>query len=166
MTAHARDLDGQMAYFALQSDSSRSVLQKERRGTLFVDNQRRLNFYLRALWGRAFLMRPTSGDYENREGLKPYIEDFQIHLPDAFDSLAGNSGIEIYRAAVAHSAAHLVYTVERLNAESLSQAQMCCIELFEDARIEYCAVGDWSCADAGRKEPGQEDQGCGRDDRT
>ncbi len=141
--AHARDLDGQMAYFALQSESSRSVLQKERRGTLFVDNQRRLNFYLRALWGRAFLMRPTSGDYENREGLKPYIEDFQIHLPDAFDTFAGNDGIEIYRAAVAHSAAHLVYTVERLNAESLSQAQMRCIELFEDARIEYLAYREF-----------------------
>ena len=33
---------------------------------LFVDNQRKLNFYLRALWARAFLMRPTAGDYETR----------------------------------------------------------------------------------------------------
>jgi nitric oxide reductase NorD protein len=141
--AHARDLDGQMAYFALQSEASRSVLQKERRGTLFVDNQRRLNFYLRALWGRAFLMRPTSGDYENREGLKPYIEDFQIYLPDAFDTVAGTEGIEIYRAAVAHGAAHLVYTVERLSTELLSEAQMRCIELFEDARIEYLAYREF-----------------------
>ena len=68
--AHARDLDGQMAYFGLQTDSSRTILQKERRGTLFVDNQRKLNYYLRALWARAFFMRPTSGDYENREGYK------------------------------------------------------------------------------------------------
>ena len=55
--AHVRDLDGQMAYFSLASESSKSMLQKERRGTLFVDNQRKLNFYLRALWGRAFFMR-------------------------------------------------------------------------------------------------------------
>jgi nitric oxide reductase NorD protein len=141
--AHARDLEGQMAYFALQSDASRSVLQKERRGTLFIDNQRRLNFYLRALWGRAFLMRPTSGDYENRLGLKPYIEGFQIYVPDAFDASVGNNGIEIYRAAVAHCAAHMVYTVEQLDAEKLSEAQMCCINLFEDARIEYLAYREF-----------------------
>ncbi len=73
--AHARDLDGQMAYFGLKTESSRAVLQKERRGSLLVDNQRKLNFYLRALWGRAFFMRPTSGDYENRRGLRPFIED-------------------------------------------------------------------------------------------
>ena len=141
--AHARDLDGQMAYFGLQTESAKSVLQKERRGTLFVDNQRKLNFYLRALWGRAFYMRPTSGDYENREGLRPYIESFQIHLPDAFDSFDDISGIEIYRAAAAHSAAHLVYTTRPMSAEDLSPAQMQCINLFEDARVEYLAIQEF-----------------------
>lgn len=141
--AHQRDLDGQMAYFALKTDSSKSVLQKERRGTLFVDNQRRLNFYLRALWARAFLMRPTSGDFETKVGLKPFIEDFQIHVPDAYDSFHGIDGIEIYRAAAAHCAAHMVYTLEPISAEQLSQAQMRCIELFEDARVEYLAYQEF-----------------------
>ncbi len=141
--AHARDLDGQMAYFGLQTEPSRAVLQKERRGTLFVDNQRKLNFYLRALWGRAFFMRPTSGDYESRVGLKPYIEDFQIYLPDAFDAWRGISGIEVYRAAAAHCAAHLVYTVAPISAEQLTPAQMKFIELFEDARVENLAIRDF-----------------------
>jgi nitric oxide reductase NorD protein len=141
--AHQRDLDGQMAYFALQTESSRSVLQKERRGTLFVDNQRKLNFYLRALWGRAFFMRPTSGDYESREGLRPFIDDFQVHLPDAFDSYRGIGGIEIYRAAAAHCAAHMVYTRAPISAEQLSPAQMKMIELFEDARVEHLAIREF-----------------------
>jgi hypothetical protein len=141
--AHARDLDGQMAYFGLKTESSRAVLQKERRGTLFVDNQRKLNFYLRALWARAFFMRPTSGDYETRLGLKPFVEDFQIHLPDAFDSHRGISGLEIYRAAAAHCAAHMVYTTAPLSAEQLNPAQMKLIELFEDARVEHLAIRDF-----------------------
>ncbi len=141
--AHQRDLDGQMSYFALQSESSRSVLQKERRGTLFIDNQRKLNFYLRALWGRAFFMRPTAGDYESRRGLKPYIEDFQIHVPDAYDPFHGIDGMEIYRAATAHAAAHMVFTREPISAEQLSQAQMRFIELFEDARVEYLAYSEF-----------------------
>ncbi len=141
--AHARDLDGQLAYYGLKTESSRAVLQKERRGTLFVDNQRKLNFYLRALWARAFFMRPTSGDYESRQGLKPFIEDFQIHLPDAFDSYRGISGQAMYRAAAAHCAAHLVYTTAPISAEQLSQAQMKLIELFEDARVESLAIRDF-----------------------
>ena len=141
--AHRRDLDGQMAYFALQTESSRSVLQKERRGTLFIDNQRKLNFYLRALWGRAFFMRPTAGDYESRRGLKPFIEDFQVHVPDAYDPFRGIDGMEVYRAAVAHAAAHMVYTRQPISAEQLSQAQMRCIELFEDARVEYLAYSEF-----------------------
>jgi nitric oxide reductase NorD protein len=141
--AHQRDLDGQMDYFGLRSESSRSVLQKERRGTLFIDNQRKLNFYLRALWGRAFFMRPTAGDYESRRGLKPFIEDFQIHVPDAYDPFHGIDGMEIYRAAVAHAAAHMVFTCAPIDAEQLSQAQMRFIELFEDARVEYLAYSEF-----------------------
>ena len=141
--AHQRDQDGLMAYFSLKTESARSILQKERRGTLFVNNQRKLNFYLRALWARAFLMRPTSGDYETRTGLKPYIQDFQMHVPDAYDPFHGIDGIEIYRAAVAHAAAHMVYTRDPISAEQLSQAQMRCIELFEDARVEYLAYSEF-----------------------
>jgi hypothetical protein len=141
--AHQRDLDGQMAYFSLKTDSSRSILQSERRGTLFVDNQRRLNFYLRALWARAFFMRPTAGDFESRQGIRPYIEDFQIHVPDAFDPFRGIDGMEVYRATAAHAAAHMVYTREPISAEELSQAQMRFIELFEDARIEYLAYSEF-----------------------
>ena len=137
--AHQRDLDGQMAYFSLQSQSARAILQSERRGTLFIDNQRKLNFYLRALWGRAFFMRPTAGDFESRQGIRAYIEDFQIHIPDAFDPFRGIDGIEIYRATAAHAAAHRVYTRDPIPAEALSQAQMRFIELFEDARVEYLA---------------------------
>ena len=141
--AHARDLDGQMAYFGLLSESSKAVLQKERRGTLFIDNQRKLNFYLRALWGRAFFMKPTAGDYETRRGLRPFIEDWFIHVPDAFDAHGELSGLDIYRACVAHAAAHIVYTKNPISAEALAPIQMKMIDLFEDARIEYLAICDF-----------------------
>jgi hypothetical protein len=141
--AHQRDLDGQMAYFGLASESSRAVLQKERRGTLFIDNQRKLNFYLRALWGRAFFMKPTSGDYETRQGMMPFVEDWFIHLPDAFDDFRGINGMETYRAAAAHAAAHLVYTDAEISAQQLTVVHMRCIDVFEDARIEHLAIADF-----------------------
>jgi nitric oxide reductase NorD protein len=138
--AHGRDFEALAKYFALESADSAAVLQKERRGTLFVDNQRKLNFYLRALWGRDFFLRPTSGDYESREGLKPFIEGRVIHLPDACDDFAGVPGRDLYRAAAAHAAAHLVYGLAPISAEALTPAQMFIIGVFEDARVEHLAI--------------------------
>lgn len=146
--AHRSNFDAQARYFSLESPDALSVLQKERRGTLFVDVQRRINMYLCALWGRDFFLRPTSGDYESREGYRPYIEDYLIHLPDAYDDLppegsdgAGRvSGLELYRAAAAHCAAHLVYTAEPISAEQFTPLQMAVISAVEDARVERCAI--------------------------
>ncbi|MBM3566913.1 MAG: VWA domain-containing protein, partial [Alphaproteobacteria bacterium] len=104
---------------------------------------RKLNFYLRALWGRAFFMRPTAGDFETRAGFRPFIEDWFIHLPDAFDDWNGIGGMDIYRAAAAHAAAHIVYTAQPISGEQLTPTHMKCIALFEDARVEYLAERDF-----------------------
>ena len=135
--AYRRDLDNLVRYFSLESADSKKMLQKERRGTLFVDTQRKLNFYLRALWGRDFFLRPTAADHE---GFKPYFKDHVIHLPDAVDAIGTVSGLEVYRAQAAHLAAHLSYTTSAISSEGLSPAQMFFIGLIEDARVEYKAA--------------------------
>jgi hypothetical protein len=135
--AYRRDLDNLVKYFNLESADSRKMLQQQRRGTLFVDTQRKLNFYLRALWGRDFFLRPTAADHE---GFKPYCENHVIHLPDAVDAIGGVSGLELYRAQAAHLAAHLCYTTAAIPGEGLSPAQMFLIGMIEDARIEYRAA--------------------------
>lgn len=145
--AYRSDLEGQQRYFSLQSADALAVLQQERRGTLFVDVQRRLNLYLRALWGRDFFLRPTSGDYETRDGLRPYIEQHVIHLADAYDDWPAGAdagaavpGLELYRAAANHCAAHLVFTPRPLSMQMLSPLQIAVIGAFEDARVETCAI--------------------------
>ncbi|MGC8806254.1 MAG: nitric oxide reductase activation protein NorD [Thiomonas sp.] len=151
--AYKADFDGQVAYFSLQSPDALSVLQQERKGTLFVDVQRRLNIYLRAMWGRDFFMRPTAGDYENREGLKPYIERYVIHIADAYDDVRPLgpdtlpeqivSALDVYRAAANHCAAHLMFTVEPLSMQMLSPLQIALIEVIEDARVEALAIAQF-----------------------
>ncbi len=138
--AHRTNYEEQIRYFGLESKESLAVLQKERKGTLFVDVQRRINMYLRALWARDFFMKPTSGDFETREGYKPFIEDYFIHLPDAFDDYNGLAATEVCRAAATHAAAHLVYTHTPISAESLNPMQMAVISLIEDARVEALAI--------------------------
>ncbi len=135
--AYRKDLQNLTRYFALESADSQKVLQQERRGTLFIDSQRKINFYLRALWGRDFFLRPTAADYE---GFRPYLEHYVMHLPDAVDDLGEVSGYDVYRAMAAHQAAHIAYTSEPLSAEQLSQAHLFFIGLIEDARVEWNAI--------------------------
>lgn len=135
--AYRTDFKNQLAYFSLQTPDSQAVLQKEHRGTLFVDHQRKLSAYLRALWGRDFWLRPAAGD---RSEFKPYIDDFALHLPDAVDDAAGLEGLDVYRATVAHLAAHVVYAAEPMAAQELTPAQANLVGLFEDARVEYNAL--------------------------
>ncbi|MCW5654507.1 nitric oxide reductase activation protein NorD [Hydrogenophaga sp.] len=138
--AHRAQFDEQVRYFGLQSPASLSVLQQERKGTLLVDVQRRLGMYLRALWGRDFFLRPTAGDFEHREGLRPFIEDHTIHLPDALDAVQGVDATSLYRAAAAHAAAHLVYTRMPLRAPDLDPWQKALVAQVEDARVEALAI--------------------------
>jgi len=143
--AHRTNYEEQIKYFSLDSKESLAMLQKERKGTLLVDVQRRINMYLRALWARDFFMRPTAGDFETREGYRPYIEDYLLHLPDAFDDFAPEghapvSGLELYRATAAHCAAHVVETKVPISAEALNPMQMAFISVIEDARVEALSI--------------------------
>ena len=143
--AHRTNYEEQIRYFSLESKDSLAMLQKERKGTLLVDVQRRINMYLRALWARDFFMRPTAGDFETREGYRPYIEGYLLHLPDALDDFSPEgyapvSGLELYRATAAHCAAHLVETKQPISAEALTPLQMAVISVIEDARVEMLSI--------------------------
>ncbi|NOQ88592.1 MAG: VWA domain-containing protein, partial [Gammaproteobacteria bacterium] len=138
--AYRRDFDNLTAYFNLESADSRAMLQKERRGILFIKTQRKLNFYLRALWGRDFFLRPTGADFAD---FRPFIEHRILHLPDALDDCGDVPGLELYRATAAHMASHMMYSTAPISAEGLSPAQMFFIGQIEDARIEYKAISEF-----------------------
>ncbi len=138
--AHARNFGAQIKYFGLESEDSKSVMQQQRRGSLFIDYHRPINFYLRAFWARDFFIRPAAADFDD---FKPYFEKLAIHLPDAVDDLGEIKGGELYRAMAAHLASHIAYTKQAISMEQLNPQQMFFIELIEDARVEYNAIQDF-----------------------
>lgn len=138
--AYRRDYNNLTTYFNLESADSKAMLQKERRGILFIKTQRKLNFYLRALWARDFFLRPTGADFAD---FRPFIEHRVLHLPDALDDYGSVAGLEVYRATSAHMAAHMAYATAPISAEGLSPAQMFFIGMVEDARIEYKAIKEF-----------------------
>ena len=141
--AYPNDPDRQRDYFLLQSADSRAVLQRERHGTLFADQERKLDLYLRGLWEGELALVPYSLAYDELRKPMPYLDDNGIHLPDVYDdSASGVRGINRYRALLAHIMAHRRWT-SPLMADNFSPFQRVAIEVFEDSRVEWLAMQEF-----------------------
>ena len=131
-------------YFGLSPKESLIALQNERKRTKLIDVQRRINMYLRALWGREFVIRQTADDDEKRKGNKPFVENESIYLPSSYEDITLNgvmqvTGLEIYRAASAHATAHIIYSKNHFHSKALDTWQKTLISTIEDARVEKLA---------------------------
>ena len=134
--------DRQVDYFSLQSADSRAVLQRERHGTLLVDNERKLNLYLRGLWHDDDMLIPYSSAFDELRKPIPYYDKLGIRLPDVYNDAQGITGLDRYRATLAHIAAHRRWTTAII-ADNLSPFQRMAAEFLEDSRVEYLAMREY-----------------------
>ncbi|MFZ2525796.1 MAG: VWA domain-containing protein [Candidatus Ferrigenium altingense] len=163
--------DRQIDYFSLQSADSRAVLQRERHGTLLVDNERKLDMYLRGLWHDEGQLIPYSSAFDILRQPVPYYDKLGIRLPDVYDDfvlpasnkpitvrpelvegLCGSTGspraverilgIDRYRAVLAHIAGHRRWTAA-IFADNFSPFQRMAAEFLEDSRVEYLAMREY-----------------------
>ncbi|MEQ1588745.1 MAG: VWA domain-containing protein [Gallionella sp.] len=144
----------QIDYFSLQSADSRAVLQRERHGTLLVDNERKLDMYLRGLWQVEDQLIPYSNMYDELRQPVPYCDHLGIRLPDVYNDSpplrpqVGEkprervSGIDRYRALLAHVVAHRRWSTA-IFADNLSPFQRMAVEFLEDSRVEYLAIREY-----------------------
>jgi hypothetical protein len=140
--SHASDPDAQRDYFSLKTPDSLAIMQRERHGTLFADNERRLDLYLQGLWKTSSLFVPYSLAYDVIRKPVPYYDDLGIHLPDVYDDLHDVPGIDRYRALLAHLCAHLRWSSPVI-ADNLSPFQRMAVEVFEDSRVEHLAMREY-----------------------
>lgn len=123
-------------WFSLQGADSRAAFRRERHGTLFVDHERRLKMFTRALWAAEPAFIPFSEAFDTLRKPRPFLDSKGIHLPDVYDHRDGVRGIDRYRAAVAHMIGHKLFTKPFI-ADNFNRFQHLFIEAFEDARVEY-----------------------------
>ena len=131
--------DRQRDYFSLQSADSRAILQRERHGTLYADHERKLDLYMKALWEKEEMFVPFSSAFDQLRKPVPYFDDRGIRVPDVYDDQDRISGIDRYRALLAHVAAHKRWTTAII-ADNYSPFQRVAIEMFEDSRVEQLAM--------------------------
>ncbi len=134
--------DRQMEYFNLQSADSKAVLQRERHGTLLIDNERKLDLYMRGLWRDEDLFIPYSSAFDELRKPIPYYDKLGIRLPDVYDAAHGVAGIDRYRAALAHMMAHRRWT-RAIIADNMSPFQRMATEFLEDSRMDYLAIREY-----------------------
>jgi nitric oxide reductase activation protein len=112
----------------------------------FCDVQRRLGIYLRALWDCEFPIAQTDIYAENIKKIsRPFIRNDFIYLPSFYrdiniDMVRHISGIEIYRAAAVHAAAHLIYSKNTFKKALVDKWQQAVISVIEDARVEALTI--------------------------
>lgn len=138
--SHMRDPVAQARYFQLDSDEGRALLRAEGDQTAFADVERRLSLYLRALWGRNIKLRPAISSRNESVGRRSTIDGTTVRLPQGYRGFAGQSGLALYRAAVAHASAHIMFTGRRFPVGSLKPLQVVLVSLIEDARVEQLAI--------------------------
>jgi nitric oxide reductase NorD protein len=116
--------------------------------TRLIDVQRRIRIYLHALWGSDFVIKSMGNDPENREIRQPFIQKSHIHLPNHnYDLMLGGvthcTGLEIYRAAATHAAAHIIYSQQHFSGRLVNKWQRAVISTIEDARVETLAIREF-----------------------
>ncbi|HIJ22465.1 MAG: VWA domain-containing protein [Gammaproteobacteria bacterium] len=126
----------QKEYFSLETADSKAMLMKERSGTLFIDSERELDLYMRAMWNDPEQLVPYSRGYNPYEKLRPYYTADGIRVPDSYEPLNEISGMDRYRAVLGHIAAHREWT-QGIIADNFSPFQRHTAEMLEDSRVEY-----------------------------
>lgn len=132
----------QKDYFDLQSADSKAMLQRERHGTLYMDNERKLDMYMRSMWQAEEYFVPYSLGFDELRKPQPYYDELGMRVPDVYDDFDSVRGINRYRITLAHMAAHKRWT-ERQVADNLSPFQRIAVEAFEDSRVEQLIIREY-----------------------
>ena len=135
-------------YFGRAARESAADLQGSAPKTELIDVQRRIRIYLNALWGRDFVINSTGNELQNRETRRPFIRKTAIHLPNYYcdfisDGVTRFTGLELYRAAATHAAAHIIHSKQHFPDKLVNQWQRAVIATIEDARIETLTIREF-----------------------
>jgi len=144
---HYNDFPDQQAeYFALTTEDSLNIMQRERHGTIFKEVERPLYLFQEALWETELELITFSTTTDQLKKPVPYLDATGIRLPDVYDELPSQtqtnekvSGLSRYRATLAHMLAHHTWSGKTIGDNMAPQVQLF-LEVLEDTRVEYLAI--------------------------
>jgi nitric oxide reductase NorD protein len=140
LKASAGDKRKRLAFFNLQDELARQLVERATGGVGFSETERQTKAFVTSLWGRPPLLRSFSGSSGQTEQRRAGIAGPLIRLPATYRGVQGAAAYALYRAAAAHAQAHLELGGPRFAVGTLKPLQIALVTLIEDARIESLAM--------------------------
>lgn len=134
------DPQRRLRFFRLEDAAALRWLQRTSGQIGFADMEPRLKPFLTALWGDTPPLRETPANAPEQARRRAGFDGNVVRLPSSFPGFQPADSERLYRAAVAHLAAHLRFTRERFPVGGLKPAQIALVSLIEDARVEQLAL--------------------------
>ncbi len=129
-----------LQFFTFADPTAEQALLRETGDALFSDRERRLRFYTTALWGQEIVVREHGLQADGRPVRRASFDGAFVRVPASYPGVRGGQAEALYRASLAHVAAHLRFGRGRFEVGSLKPMQIALVSLVEDARIECLAM--------------------------
>jgi len=137
------DAERRLRFFTFADPQAKLWLQRESGEVVFTDMERRLKAYLIALWRLRVPIREPSPSASEQSRRRVSFDRGLILLPPTFPGYRGLQAEEVFRAGLAHVAAHFMYSGEKFPLRSLKPLQVALVSLIEDARVEHLAMREF-----------------------
>ena len=138
--AAENDPERRLKFFALLDTRSLQTLEHGAETKAFTDVERELKTFIAALWRTTPPIRvlpPAGLDTPRRACFDRGV----IRVPQSSRGVDGQTGKDLFRAALAHIMAHFQFTGEKFALGGLKPVQIALASLIEDARVEQLAIG-------------------------
>lgn len=138
--AAGNDPERRLKFFALLDTQALHDMEHGIDSVAFTDVERELKAFVAALWHTTppvHVLPPAGFDTPRRACFGNGV----IRVPQFFHGFGGQSGKDLFRAALAHVLAHLQFTGPKFAVGSLKPLQVALVSLIEDARVEQLALG-------------------------
>lgn len=130
-------------FFEFEDPEAERWLQRESGEVIFADMERRLKTYLNALWRIRSPMREPPVNASQQARRRSSFDREVIRMPASYAGYRGVQAEDLYRAAVAHIGAHMMYSGEKYKVGKLKPIQVALVSLIEDARVEQLAMSEF-----------------------
>ena len=138
--AAENDPERRLRFFALLDTQALHAIEHGADSVAFTDVERELKAFIAALWQVTPPIRvlPPAGFDTPR---RPCFSNGVVRVPQSSRGVDGQSGKDLFRAALAHVLAHFQFGGGKFPLGSLKPVQIALVSLIEDARVEQLAIG-------------------------
>ncbi|MBN9507502.1 MAG: VWA domain-containing protein, partial [Alphaproteobacteria bacterium] len=140
--AAAGDAGRRRHFFALIDPAARSWLGRGVDDMHFSAVERRMQAYLLAVWNQQPRLRAQAGSAIDVPRRTSFDGDL-VFVPETYRGFGGDHAVALFRAALAHVAAHRRFTPARFPLGGLKPLQVAIVSALEDARVERLAIAEF-----------------------